>query len=192
MEQELRYLQTHWWVLTIRGILAILFGIACVFWPGITLIIFVYLFGIYILVAGLVAVFQGIVSIGHRKMWILTLILGVLGIGVGVFLLRNPEVSFAVLILLVAFSFIVYGLLEAIGTLAEGHVSATSKMLTVITGVLGILVGIVMLFQPAASGVAFVWIVGLFALISGPIWIAVSLDVKNASENFRKPKGKLA
>lgn len=191
MDKELRYLQTHWWILTVRGILAILFGIACVFWPGLTLITFVYLFGIYILVAGLVAIFQGIVSIGHSKTWILTLLLGILEIGVGVYLLRHPGVSFAVLVLLVAFSFIIYGILEVVSSLAESRTSTTSKALTILTGVLGILAGIVMLFQPAASGVAFVWIIGLFALLSGPIWIAVSLDVKNASDELGTPKGKL-
>lgn len=192
MENDARYLQTHWWILTIRGILAILFGIACVFWPGITLLTFIYLFGIYILVAGLVATFQGVISIGRSKTWILTLLLGVLEIGVGVYLLRNPEVSFGVLILIVAFSFIVYGILEIIGALAERRNSSTSKTITIITSVLGILVGIVMLFQPAASDVAFVWIVGLFTLISGPLWIAISLDIKNEGENIGKPKGKLA
>lgn len=191
MEKELRYLQTHWWVLTVRGIFAVLFGIACVFWPGLTLVTFVYLFGLYVLLIGLIAIFQGVVSIAHRKTWILTLLLGVLEVGVGVYLLRHPGVSFELLILLVAFSFVVYGVLEVVGSLAEDRVSATSKTLTVLSGLLAVIVGIVMLFQPAASGVAFVWIVGLFTLVTGPIWIAISLDVKNLSDDLIKPKKKL-
>lgn len=192
MENELRYMQTHWWILTIRGILAIMFGVACVFWPGISLVTFVYLFGIYILAAGLVAVFQGVVSIGHHKTWILTLLLGIFEIGVGVYLLRHPGISFAILILLIAFSFILYGVFEIVGSLSDSRATTASKTLAIITGALGVLAGIVMFFQPAASGVAFVWIVGLFALISGPIWIAISLDVKNIGDGPKGPKAKLA
>lgn len=180
--RELTYWQSNWWILTVRGIVAILFGIACVFWPGLTLVTFVYLFGVYILVSGLVAIFQGVISIGRNKTWILTLLLGVLELGVGVYLLRNPLVSFAILVLLVAFSFIVLGIVEIVNALSDNNSSGTSKTLSSIAGFLAILAGIVMLFQPAASGVAFVWIVGLFALISGPLWIALSLEVKHLAE----------
>ncbi len=186
MENELTYLQTHWWILTIRGILTILFGIACVFWPGLTLVTFVYLFGLYILVLGLISIFQGVTSISHHKTWILTLLLGVLELGVGVFLLRNPGVSFAILILLIGFSFILYGIFEVIGSLADNRATSTGKTLAIITGVLGILAGIVVFFQPEESGVAFVWIIGLFALISGPVWIAMSLDLKRLTDNVDK------
>jgi len=190
--KELLYLQSNWWILTVRGILAVLFGISCVFWPGLTLVTFIYLFGIYVLVTGLVAVFQGVSSIGHHKTWILTLLLGVLAIGVGVYLLRNPTVSFAVLILLVAFTLIVSGVFEVVGALSDERASATSKTLLVITGALAVLAGIVMFFQPVASGVAFVWIVGLFALLSGPLWIAMSVDVKNLADSGRTPRRKVA
>lgn len=192
-EKELLYMQSHWWVLTVRGILAILFGIACVFWPGLTLVTFIYLFGIYILVSGLVSIFQGVMSIGHHKAWILTLLLGVLQLGVGVYLLRNPTVSFAILILLVSFSLIVLGIFEIVAALSDSKNSATGKTLLIVTGLLAILAGIVMLFQPAASGVAFVWIIGLFALISGPLWIALSLDLKHFDDGTGKgAKRKLA
>ncbi|MDB5176978.1 MAG: hypothetical protein JWN75_646 [Candidatus Saccharibacteria bacterium] len=190
--KELLYLQSNWWILTVRGILAILFGISCVFWPGLTLVTFVYLFGIYVLVTGLVAVFQGITSMNHHRTWILTLLLGVLTIGVGVYLLRNPTVSFAVLVLLVAFTLIVTGIFEVVGALADGRLSVSSKTLLVITGVLAVLAGIVMFFQPVASGVAFVWIIGLFALLSGPLWIAMSVDVKNLVDSGRTSRRKVA
>ena len=138
-----------------------------------------YLFGAYILAAGLIALFQGIISIGRTKTWILTVLLGVLEIGVGVYLLRHPGVSFAVLILLIAFSLIIYGVIEIVSSLSGDGSPQESKALAIITGALAILAGIVMFFQPASSGVAFVWVVGLFSLISGPMWIGLSLQLKN-------------
>lgn len=184
--RELLYWQSNWWTLTMRGIFAILFGIACVFWPGLTLVTFVYLFGIYILAAGLVSVFQGVMSIGRHRAWILTLLLGILEVGVGVYLLRNPLVSFAILILVVGFSLIVLGILEVIAALADDKASAIGKALLSITGGLAVLAGVLLLFQPASAGAAFVWIIGLFALISGPLWIALSIDVKHVADELAK------
>ena len=125
---------------------------------------------------------HGIMSIGRRKAWILTLLLGLVEIGLGVYLLRHPTVAFGVLILLIGFMLVFYALFEIVGALADSEASSTAKMLSIIAGVVTGLAGIFMFFQPVASGVAFVWIIGLFALINGPIWIALSLDVKRVAD----------
>lgn len=183
--RENMYLSSKWWILTIQGIAAILFGIACVFWPGLTLVTFVYLFGLYLAIAGVLSMIEGLMSIGRRKAWVLTLLLGLVEIGLGVYLLRHPNVAFGVLILLVGFMLVFFGIFAIVAALADREASATGKMLSIITGVIAGLAGIFMFFQPAASGVAFVWIIGLFALIQGPIMIAMSLDVKSAFEDHK-------
>lgn len=179
---ERQFVASYWWVLTLRGIAALLFGIAAVFWPGITLVTLVYLFSAFILVSGVIEVVHGIGAITHRGTWFLTLLLGVLQIGVGVYLLRHPLVSFATLILLIGFTLIVRGVIEGVSAFTE-DASASMKTLLVIGAIISVLAGIVVLFQPAAGGVAFVWILGLYALISGPLLIAMSLDVKKLAKD---------
>jgi len=56
--------RNYWWTMGIRGLLAVLFGLAALVWPRLTLLVLVYLFGAYALVDGVVAV---IVSIQERK-----------------------------------------------------------------------------------------------------------------------------
>src|ERR1700761_5716404 len=99
MARELRALQTHWWALTLRGIFAIMFGIAAVFWPGLTLVTLIYIFSAWVLVDGIVRIVTGIGRIGHHQMAFLTILAGLVELGVGVYLLRHPGVSFATLIL---------------------------------------------------------------------------------------------
>lgn len=144
------YLASKWWILTVQGIAGILFGIACVFWPGLTLVTFVYLFGIWLLLGGVLSMIHGIMSIGRRKAWILTLLLGLVEIGLGVYLLRHPTVAFGVLILLIGFMLVFYALFEIVGALADSEASSTAKMLSIIAGVVTGLAGIFMFFQPAA------------------------------------------
>jgi uncharacterized membrane protein HdeD (DUF308 family) len=177
MDRDLQTLQTHWWALTLRGVAAIIFGIAAVFWPGITLVTLLYLFGAWILIDGVIRIVTGISRIGGHQLGFLTMLVGLLELGAGVYLLRHPGVSFATLILIIGFTLIVSGVVEVIASLASDE-GATTKTLEIIVGLAAALAGIVMLFQPAASGVAFVWIIGLYALITGPLLIAMSLELR--------------
>ena len=53
-------LSRYWWVLALRGLVAILFGLAAFFWPGMTLAALVLLLGAYALADGIFAVSAGI------------------------------------------------------------------------------------------------------------------------------------
>ncbi len=163
--------------LTFRGIAAILFGIAAVFWPGITLVTLLYLFSAWVLVDGVIRIVAGIGRVGHHQLGFLTIVVGLLELGVGVYLLRHPHVTFATLILLIGFMLIIDGIVAIVASLSEDD-GATSKTLAVIVGVAAVLAGIILLFQPASAGVAFVWILGLYALISGPMLIAMGRDLR--------------
>lgn len=173
-------LKPMWESLVMRGVAGILFGIAAVFWPALTLVVLVYLFSIYVLVSGLVNIVQSIMDLAKKRSWFLTLLLGIAELGVGIYLVRHPGVTFATFILLAGLILIVRGVFEVVMAITE-EPSATYKTLLTIGGVLSVLVGIVILLQPEAGGVAFVWILGLYALITGPIWIAMAMDVKKRS-----------
>ncbi len=179
---ERQFVSDYWWVLTVRGIAAILFGIAAVFWPGLTLVTLVYLFGAFVLVNGVVSVVHGIGGVGKHQRWIWTLLIGLIEIGVGVYLLRHPGVNFALLILIISFTLIAVGVAEVIATFVTKNIGATERLLTLLGGAAAVIVGIVLLFQSEAAGVAFVWVLGLYALITGPILVALSIDAKNIAE----------
>lgn len=175
-------LSVIWWSLTLRGIAAILFGVAAVFWPGLTLVALVYIVSAFILVVGVVNVVQAAVSIGKHRSWALTLVLGLAEIAVGLYLVRHPNVTFDVFILVTGLLFVAWGVVEVVAALASDIGSATGKTLTIIAGIAAFLIGIILLFQPAAGGLAFVWLLGLYALVTGPLLIALSLDVKRELE----------
>lgn len=175
-------LTVHWWALTLRGIAAILFGIAAVFWPGLTLVTLVYLVSAFVLFMGVINVVQGALSIGKHRAWALTLLIGLAEVAVGLYLVRHPNVTFDVFILVAGLLFVASGVIEVVAAFAEDMATATSRTLTVLAGVATFIIGVILLFQPAAGGVAFVWILGLYALVTGPIMIALSLDLKSAMD----------
>ena len=182
-------LRNMWGALALRGMAAILFGIAAVFWPGITLVTLVYLFGAYILVSGLINQVSGLVNLGggDDTLWnrVLLILVGLAEVAVGVYLLRHPLVTFATLILIIGLTLIIRALVDLFSGIF-GDSNGNYRMMHIVGGLLSGIVGVIMLFQPAASGVAFVWVLGLYALVTGPLLVAMAFDLKN-----NKPSGRV-
>src|ERR1700720_3422858 len=88
----------NWWMLALRGGLAILFGLVALVFPGIALLAFIYVFAAYAIIDGIVAV---IISIRERRAlsrWGWVLVEGILGIVAGILALVYP--GFTALVLL--------------------------------------------------------------------------------------------
>lgn len=170
--------------LALRGVVALLFGIAAVFWPGETLLTLLYLFAAFMLVGGIFELIYGVGKLAAPGVSVLTRVLapliGLLQMAVGVYLLRHPHVTFGTFILLIGFILIIRGVVEVVTALFEEGPSM-SRVVMVIVGLLAVLAGILVLFQPAASGVAFVWIIGLYALIAGPLMLAAAFETNRLS-----------
>ena len=57
----------YWWVIALRGAVAILFGVLAFAWPGVTLQALVLLFGAYAVVDGAVAILVGIKDVRRAR-----------------------------------------------------------------------------------------------------------------------------
>jgi uncharacterized membrane protein HdeD (DUF308 family) len=119
-------------------------------WPGMTLAIIAVVFGIYVLIRGVIqfvtgAFAPGVTSSGR----VLSIILGVLLIAASIFMLRNVENSLTVLGLLIGLSWILDGIAIVIAASRD-----RSRGISVIAGIVSIVAGIVFLFIPS-DGVAF-------------------------------------
>jgi uncharacterized membrane protein HdeD (DUF308 family) len=176
-------LSEMWGAVALRGFISILFGLAAVFWPAETLVILVYLFGAYVLVTGLVNVVASLGNMGGagRSAWgrVALLLLSFLEIGVGVYFLRHPHVAFDTAILLIGLVLVVRGLVDIFAGIF-GDVLNTTRTVLIIAGLAAVAVGVIVLLQPISSGIAFVWLLGLYALVTGPILVALAFDAKKA------------
>jgi uncharacterized membrane protein HdeD (DUF308 family) len=168
-----------WWIGVIEATLALFFGISAIFWPGLTLFALVYLFSAFVLGLGLVEVVGGFMSRKARTSWWATVIIGAIGIGVGLYLVRHPNVSFRILILLIGLTLIAWGILDIMRAFVD-RTEVLHKALWAVIGIAGIIAGILVLLQPAAGGVAFVWILGLYAIVLGVLSIVTSLELRTA------------
>ncbi len=158
-----------------QGVLAILFGIAALFWPGATVKIMAMLFGIFVLVWGITVLVQSLMNIGKVSLWWLEVIFGVLLLGLGVYLVRNPAVTLSFLILFIGFTFVIRGVIDMVQAFFSKEPAVVdNKLLYVISSLVSLIAGVVVLAYPAASGLAFVWVVGLYAIVQGIVLIVLA------------------
>jgi len=161
-------------ILVLHGIITLIFGVVAIFWPGLTLLALLYIFGAYILVSGIFNVIHGVSSIEKTKWWSLTTILGVLELGVGVYLLRHTLITFKTLIILIGLILIIRGIIQLTLAIFNEFKDNVSRALSGIFGLLAIVAGIIVLYQKVSGGVAFVWILGVYAIIVGAIQLSAA------------------
>ena len=178
MDTAVTSLQEPRWATVVRGVLLLLFGLIALGWPGLTIVTLAWLFGLYLLVAGIIDIFGGILGIGRGGFSWLKLFIGLAELGVGVYIMQHTTLALHLLILLVGFTLLIRGLLEIVFSFNR-DVPSDSKGMLAVVGVLSIIVGFIILRYPAASGIAWVWVLGIYALVAGTVTIALGLSHKN-------------
>lgn len=177
-----------WWVLVVTGVLSVIFGFVAIIWPGITVGVLALLLAVYIGVLGVTDIVGGIRRFSSGVFAaVLVLLLGLLQLGVSVFLLSNIGSGLAImtLTLVIALSFIVRGVFLVVVSFTDPDMRAT-RWLNVVMGALAILAGLVVIWYPGPATLAWVWVVGFFALVSGAIQIALGFTAKEALDKTKK------
>src|SRR5437870_11300745 len=103
-----------WWALALRGIFAVLVGLAAFVLPGVTLAVFVALFGAYAIVDGVLAIIAGVRAAERHERWWSPVLKGLAGIVAGVLAFVWPALTTLALLYLIAAWAIVTGVLEVL------------------------------------------------------------------------------
>lgn len=173
----LTILARNWWVLALRGVLAIIFGILAFVWPSITLLTLIYLFGAYVLVDGIFAVISGIRSHGQNERWWAALLEGVLGIIVGVLTFIWPIATGLVLLYFIAAWAILTGIFEIVAAIQMRRV-ISGEWLMVLSGIASIALGVLLVLFPGAGALGLIWLIGAYAVVFGILFIILAFRLR--------------
>jgi uncharacterized membrane protein HdeD (DUF308 family) len=168
-----------WWLILLRGIAAIVFGVLAFIWPGITLITLILFYGAFVLIDGILALASAIMGGSMQPRWWLALI-GVLGIIVGLLTFVWPAVTALVLLVFIAAWAITLGIFQIIGAIRLRQ-EIDNEWMLILGGALSVLFGVVLLIAPGAGALALIWLIGAYAIVFGILLVAFALKLKKHS-----------
>lgn len=173
-----------WWALVLRGVVAILFGLIAFFWPGITLVSLVLMFGAYAFIEGIASVVLGIREYGERERWWGTLLSGLVSVGAGIVTLLSPGITALALLTLIAVWAILRGGLDIVAAIRLRHV-IQGEWLLALGGILSIGFGLLLLARPGAGALAVVWWIGAYTLVLGAVLIVLGFRARSLTGPLR-------
>jgi uncharacterized membrane protein HdeD (DUF308 family) len=157
-------LARHWWLIALRGLAAIIFGILAFAWPGLTLAILVILFGAYAIVDGVLGIIAAFRGDAHHR--VVLGIEGVVSVLAGIAAFVWPLITAFVLLYIIAIWAIITGIIEIIASVRLRR-ALSNEIGLIVGGVLSVVFGIVLIVAPGAGAVAVVFLIGAYAIIFG-------------------------
>jgi uncharacterized membrane protein HdeD (DUF308 family) len=171
-------IRRNWWMLALRGVFAVIFGLIALFAPRIALLAFIYVFAAYALIDGIVAVVIAIQERGSLSRWGWVLFEGIISILAGIVAIVYPGLTALVLLYIVAFWAIVTGILEIVAAFAIRGFAAREWALG-LAGILSIIFGIILFVFPGAGLLSILWLVGIYAIIFGILFIVRAFQLRS-------------
>jgi len=169
-------LARNWWVLVLRGLAAILFGILAFVWPGITFTALVLLFGAYALWDGVFALIGAFRSEGQRR-WALIL-WGLAGIAAGLVAFIWPGAATVALVYIIAGWAVVTGIFEIIAAIRLRE-EIEGEWLLLLSGLLSVIFGVLVAIWPASGILAITWMIGAYAILFGILQLILGFRVRS-------------
>ena len=155
----------NWWMLAVRGVLGVVFGLVAIVYIHITLGEFVLLFGAYVFLDGLCSIASALRAAERVTVAWPLLLEGGVSVVLGVLAWGSPQISRGLLYLIATWG-IITGILEIVAAVRLSRASSTQWFLA-LAGVSSVLVGMLLMGLPSAGAAAVVRLIGLYALVFG-------------------------
>lgn len=167
----------NWWVLALRGVLAVLFGLLALIAPVATLTVLVLFWGAFALVDGIFALVSAFrVTGGKGRLWLI--LEGALGILAGIVTFLYPGLTALVLLYIIAFWAIFIGILRIVTAISLRR-EMENEWLMILGGILTVIFGILLIALPGVGLLSLTWLIGIWALIFGIALIVLAFRVRN-------------
>lgn len=172
-------------LLALSGGASVVFGIAALVWPSITLIALVLLFGAFALVSGVLTIVAGLdLATEHARHWAPLVFSGLFGTAIGVFTFFKPGITGLALVYLIALWAIVTGVLEfAAGIEFTGQVKGAWALS--LGGILSVAFGVLIALWPVSGALAIVWLIGTYAIVFGIVEMYFAYRIHAGKEAIR-------
>ena len=166
-------LSRTWWLLALRGLVGLVFGVLFLAWPAASFAALVLVFGVWALVDGLFALAAAIS--GRRGGD--AVLEGVLGVAIGALTFARPAVTAVAFYLVIAGWAVATGVLRIVAALRLRR-EIEGEIWLGLSGLASIGFGVLLVMLPSAGVLAIGWMIGVYALVIGALLIALSVRLR--------------
>jgi uncharacterized membrane protein HdeD (DUF308 family) len=182
-------LSKSWRSLALRGFISLVFGILAAFWPGITLLWLLVMFAAYALIQGVASAVAAVQNRKTNRDWWLMLLWGLIGIGAGVIAFVLPNLTAIVLVLVIGVTALANGIVDMVMSVRLRKV-IRGEALLFLNGLISVAFGVFVFFFPGAGALALVWLIAMYAIVSGLLLLALAWRAKKwGSDHEEWPHG---
>lgn len=173
----LHALAKAWWLVLLRGVLSIVFGVLAFLWPGITLFALVALYGAFALVDGVLALISAFTGrLKPLPTWWLVLV-GIAGIAAGIVTFLWPGITAIVLVLFIGAWALVHGIFEIIGAI-KLRKEIDNEWWLILSGVLSVVFGLLVIAMPGAGALGLIWAIAAYSIVFGITWVMLAFRLR--------------
>ena len=177
---EKNWLDDNWGMLLVRGIIAVLFGLAAMIWPGITAVALAVLWGIWALIEGVVDLVAAFQKGATGRGWKITF--GVISIVAGLIAIIHPFDVAVVLTWILGIWFIVAAIFQGFGAFASTRTQP--RWMLLISAVLSLVIGILFVAKPGVGVLSIVLWIGIVAIIWGIVLIIAAFSARRLGKEI--------
>jgi uncharacterized membrane protein HdeD (DUF308 family) len=174
-------LAQNWWLMALRGVFAVLFGLIALFAPGAALLSLALLFSAYMLVDGALGIAAGVRAAQRNERWGWLIGEGLANIAAGVIAFIWPGLTVVAFVLLIAFWALISGgfMLAAAFRLKADH----GRWWLALGGIASLIFGVLLVIAPLVGAVVFAWWLGAYAIVFGIMLLVLAFQLRNRNES---------
>jgi uncharacterized membrane protein HdeD (DUF308 family) len=174
-------LAKNWWMLLLRGIAAVIFGVLAFAWPGMTLLTLIMFYGAFALIDGVLAIVAAITGGAPAPRWWLA-VAGLLGVATGLLMFMMPGLTAFVLLYFIAGWAIATGVFQIIGAI-KLRKEIDNEWFLILGGIVSVLFGVGVMMAPGAGALALIWVIGTYAIFTGVMFVALAFRLKRHADS---------
>lgn len=183
-------LERGWWLAVVRGLLLVVLGLVLVAQPSASIDALVWLFGIFAIADGFVAIFQAVLDRG-RPGWGWSVVDGAAGLVIGTTVVAWPGPTVRVLFALLAVWLLVLGIASLLAAAGLWRFRDPAWVWSFTTGLVLTLFAVLLLARPEESVGAFGVVLGLFAFAAGALGIVSGVALRSVVRRVREDREEL-
>ncbi|WP_267423952.1 HdeD family acid-resistance protein [Methylobacterium sp. GC_Met_2] len=178
-------LARNWWLVALRGVVAMLFGALAFIAPGAFVLSLVLFFAAYMLTDGIFAILGAIRAAQHHERWGFLLLEGIVDIVVAVAAVLIPAAAvWAFVLLLAGWALVTGGLMIAAAFRLHLHYG---RWWLILGGVVSILFGIALLIEPGISALVLTWWIGSYSFAFGVLLLILAFKLRSRHGTAGQP-----